>query len=57
MCIRDRVYRALSPDADGHVAGRFVDGGGPVRVDAERLRRRLRNLSETDERAVGRMAS
>jgi len=51
------VYRALSPDADDHVAGRFVDGDGPVVVDAERLRRRLRNLSEADERTVGRLAS
>jgi phenylacetic acid degradation operon negative regulatory protein len=51
------VYRALSPDADDHVARRFVDGDGPVAVDAERLRRRLRNLSETGDRPIGRMAS
>lgn len=51
------VYRALSPDADDHVAGRFVDGDGPLGTDAERLRRRLRKLSAADDAAAGRMAS
>lgn len=40
------VYQALTPDADAHVAHRFVDRSGPIGVDSASLQRRLRNLSE-----------
>lgn len=42
------AYRALSPGADAHVARRFVDGDGPIRVAAGDLHRRLRSLADDD---------
>lgn len=47
------VYRALSPGADAHVAGRFVDGGGPIRASADSLQRRLHGLVDDGAPLVG----
>lgn len=50
------VYRALSPDADAHVARQFVDGDGPIRAEPGSLQRRLRTLASSADQAFDEVA-